>query len=319
MPLSTIEVSSLQKIAVGIDRPEDVVVLKSGRVFASDHQCAVAEIHGDGSFTRLGPQEGAPNGINADLEGRILIANFGIYDRTFGPLERFDPDTGVREILVDEVGGLKLTSSNYPIQDSLGNVWCANSTFAPSWPEALDGREDGLLFVRRPNGHVDVVASGLRFPNGLALSADDKYLFCCETSAAGVRRFPIEDTKFGLMLGESELYGPVLGPLMPSPVDPENLPGPEITQHLGYTDGCGMDAEGNLWVTLPAANKIIAITPDQEVFTIIHDPDGKVLNHPTNVAWGGEDMRDLYIGSIRADYVVKTRAPLPGLKLVHQR
>ena len=47
------------KIAVGIDRPEDVVVGKDGRVFASDHQCAVAEIHPDGSFTRLGPKGGA--------------------------------------------------------------------------------------------------------------------------------------------------------------------------------------------------------------------------------------------------------------------
>nr|QQZ49776.1 hypothetical protein JKL49_23665 [Phenylobacterium glaciei] len=60
MPLTPIAPESLTKIAVGIDRPEDVVVGKDGRVFASDHQCAVAEIFADGSFERLGPKGGAP-------------------------------------------------------------------------------------------------------------------------------------------------------------------------------------------------------------------------------------------------------------------
>lgn len=44
MPLSPVAPGDLTKVAVGIDRPEDVVVGPDGRVFASDHQCAVAEI-----------------------------------------------------------------------------------------------------------------------------------------------------------------------------------------------------------------------------------------------------------------------------------
>src|SRR3569833_1652547 len=95
MPLAPIAAEAFAKIAVGIDRPEDVVVGKDGRVFASDHQCAVAEIFADGSFKRLGPKGGAPNGINMDPQGRILIAIFGIYDRLVGPLQRFDPATGL--------------------------------------------------------------------------------------------------------------------------------------------------------------------------------------------------------------------------------
>jgi gluconolactonase len=43
-----------------------------------------------------------------------------------------------------------------------------------------------------------------------------------------------------------------------------------------------------------------------------------VVNHPTNVTWGGADLQDLYIGSIRANYVLKGRSPMPGLALVHQ-
>lgn len=308
MPLARIPAEAFQKIAAGIDRPEDVVVGKDGRVFAADHQCAVAEIHADGAFTRMGPKGGAPNGINMDRQGRVVIANFGIYDQEPGPLQRFDPASGKHENLLDEVDGRKLTSTNYPVIDRAGNIWCANSTHAPTWPQALDGRADGFIFVLRPDGSAEIVAEGLKFPNGMALSADERFLYCAQTSAADVLRFPVENGK----LGKGERYGPQLGKLV--------VPGEPQPDHndLGYTDGVGMDAEGNLWVTLPAANKVVAITPSGAVEVVVHDPDGAVVNHPTNVTWGGPDLRDLYVGSIRADYVLKARSPVAGQPHVHQ-
>ncbi len=309
MPLQPIAPGDFTKVAVGIDRPEDVVVAKDGRVFASDHQCAVAEILPDGSFQRMGPKGGAPNGINMDRQGRVLIANFGIYDREEGPLQRFDPATGQHETLVAEVGGKRLTSANYPVMDRAGNIWCANSTHAETWPQALDGRDDGFIFVLRPDGSSEIVAEGLRFPNGMALSADDAFLFCAQTSGADVMRFAILP---GGKLGPGERYGPVLGQL-------QQAGGAQVAMgDLGYTDGVGMDAEGNLWVCLPAANKVVAITPAFEVVTVIDDPSGEVVNHPTNITWGGADLRDLYIGSIRAGYVLKGCSPVAGQPHVHQ-
>ncbi|WP_374470286.1 SMP-30/gluconolactonase/LRE family protein [Phenylobacterium sp.] len=310
MPLAPIPLSAFEKIALGIDRPEDVVVSRDGRVFAADHQCAVAEILPGGAVKRMGPKGGAPNGINMDLQGRIVIANFGIYDREPGPLQRFDPETGLHETLLTEVEGRRLTSSNYPVIDRAGNIWCANSTHAETWPQALDGRDDGFIYVLRPDGSASIVAEGLRFPNGLALSADEEQLFCAQTSAADVLAFEIHE---GARLGPGHRYGPVLGELM-EPGGP--APDPAT---LGYTDGIGFDAEGNLWVCLPAANRVVAITPRLQVVTVVHDPSGKIVNHPTNVTWGGPDLRDLYIGSIRADYVLQARSPTAGQPHVHQR
>ena len=316
MPLKPIPSNAWSKIAVGIERPEDVVVARNGQVFASDHNCAVAEILPDGSFRRMGPKGGAPNGINMDAQGRIVIANFGIYDKQRGPLQRFDPVTGVHETLLREVGGRELTSANYPILDARGNIWCANSTHAPTWPDALDGRADGFVFVYRPDGTAAIVADGLKFPNGCALSPDEKTLYINQTTGADVLAFPIQP---GERLGPPTRYGPKLGFVANRKLNPKlHLPG-WLTQFLGYTDGNGFDAEGNLWVTLPAANKIVAIRPDQSVVTIAHDPSGRVLNHPTNITWGGADLCDLYVGSIRANYVLKTRSPLPGYPLLHQR
>lgn len=308
MSLSPVPISSLAKVAVGIDRPEDVVVGPDGRVFASDHQCAVAEIFPDSSFKRMGPRGGAPNGINMDRQGRVLIANFGIYDREEGPLQRFDPATGEHETLLAEVGGRRLTSANYPVLDRQGNIWCANSTHAETWPQALDGRDDGFIFVLRPDGSSEIVADRLKFPNGMALSADERTLFCAQTTGADVLAFPILP---GGRLGAGERYGPILGVLQ--------APGPGVDKSsLGYTDGIGMDAEGNLWVCLPASDKVVAITPSLEVVTVIEDATGETVNHPTNITWGGPDLKDLYIGSIRADYVLKGRSPVAGQPHAHQ-
>jgi gluconolactonase len=310
MPLAPMPTSAFAKIAVGIDRPEDVVVGADGRVFASDHQCAVAEIFPGGSFKRLGPKGGAPNGLNMDTAGRVLIANFGIYDREEGPLQRYDPATGEHVTLLAQVEGRRLISSNYPVMTADGCIWCANSTHAETWPQALDGRTDGFIFVLRPDGTSSVVAEGLKFPNGMALSDDEAFLFCAQTSGADVMRFKILP---GGRLGQGERYGPVLGLLQKA-----GEPQPDAGD-LGYTDGVGMDADGNVWVCLPAANKVVAILPTLEVVTVIHDPSGETVNHPTNVTWGGADLKDLYIGSIRADYVLKARAPVAGEPLVHQR
>ncbi len=63
----------------------------------------------------------------------------------------------------------------------------------------------------------------------------------------------------------------------------------------------------------------MAITPQGEVVEVVTDPTGELMRLPTNVSWGGPDMRDLYIGTIGSDYVLHTRSPVPGLPLLHQR
>lgn len=315
MPLKHVPLSAFRKTARGIKRPEDVMCLRDGRVFASHHDGAVAEISPDGSFRVLGRKFGAPNGIKMLADGRLIIANFGIYDKAAGPLEIFDPATGERQALVSEVDGRKLTSCNYAVVDRGDNIWCSHSTFAPSWPQALDRRPDGFIFVRRPNGEVEKVADGLRFPNGMALSADEQYLYCTQTSNGDVLRLPVLP---GAKLGPAERYGPRLGWVLGMKVNPElKFPG-WITRHLGYTDGVAFDAENNLWVTLPAAHMIVAITPAGRRFVVAHDPSGRLIQSPTNIAWGGPDLADLYIGDLHTDYVLTARSPVPGMPMRHQ-
>ncbi|HUF92183.1 MAG TPA: SMP-30/gluconolactonase/LRE family protein [Candidatus Limnocylindria bacterium] len=307
MPLAPIPLSMLRRVGVGLRRPEDVVVGRDGRVWVADEASACAEVRADGTLRRVGRAGGKPNGIAMDARGRIVIANFGLGSTPTGPLQRLDPETGEIEILCAEVDGRPLVASNYPVVDRAGNVWCSHSTYDRAAAE--QGLADGFVFRVRPDGRAEKMADGFSFTNGLAFDAGERWLYVCQTMGRDVVRLPLRADG---TLGERERYGPVLG----EPAFPKATPEQRLT--FGATDGCGFDAEGNLWVTLVVANKIVAITPSREVVTIVHDAAGELMDWPTNVAWGGADLRDLYIGSIRKDYVLHARSPVPGLSLVHQ-
>jgi gluconolactonase len=311
MPLAAIPLESLRVVGRGLKRPEDVVVGRDGRVWASDQASACAEARPDGTLRRVGKTGGAPNGINMDARGRILIANFGLSGGDpdgAGALLRLDPETGAIESLCAELDGRRLVASNYPIVDRAGNIWCSHSTWDRERANA--GERDGFVYRVRPDGRAEVMARGFWFTNGLALDAAESYLYVCQTLGRNVVRLPIG--KDGT-LGPMEPYGPVLG----EATVPNAAPAQRVT--FGATDGCGFDQEGNLWVTLVAGNTIVAITPSGKVERICQDPTAEIMDFPTNISWGGPDMRDLYIGSIRKDYILHARSPVPGMPLAHQR
>ena len=312
MPLQPISLSDLTRWGEGLERPEDVAVARDGRVFATDPHVGAREILADGTLRSIGEtrRPGVVNGISMDLEGRILMANLGAAEGVAGPLERLDPATGEREVLLTEVEGRKLTSCNYPMVDRAGNIWCSNSIAGDNFEGLADKLlHDGFVFVLRPDGSASVVADGIGFANGLAMSPQGDFLYCCQSFSSNVIRYPV---LAGALLGPGEQYGPLLGGVR-QPGSP-----PVDRKTLGYPDGCALDVEGNLWVTLFWANKIVAITPAGELVTIIDDPDEVILKVPTNVTFGGADMRDVYFGCLEAGYVVKARSPVPGMRLAHQ-
>ena len=58
MPLFPIDLASLEKVGIGLARPEDVVVGRDGRVWASDQHSACAEILPDGRYSFDGHADG---------------------------------------------------------------------------------------------------------------------------------------------------------------------------------------------------------------------------------------------------------------------
>jgi gluconolactonase len=313
-----VEVSDLVAVGLGIDRPEQVVVNRQGDVYASDKASAVAQILPDGSLRRIGRAGGDPNGISLTSEGHFLIANFGM-----GQLQELDP---VREELqvraADEVEGLPIQWINYPLVDSAGNIWVSVCTVNPDLPRTIGlGTADGFVFMIEnvPNAVPRIVADGVNFPNCMALDRDERFLYVVRTTLADVVRFPILDGG----LGKMEEYSPPMGERRSDEFGEDALgllaADPTVGKRWGMADGCGFDMEGNLWVTLVGPHRVVAVTPDRALHTIIEDPEGSLINSPTSVAWGGADMKDVYIGSLATSYVLKGRSSVPGMPMVHQR
>ena len=316
MPLTPIRKDQLTKVGVGAQRPEDVVVSRDGRVWLADPESAAVEALPDGTLNRVGNAGGTPNGINMDAEGRIVIANVGGLETPGGrgPVQRLDVESGEIEVLADQIDGIPLVSSNYPHVDSQGRIWVTHST-SQSGADAFSGEPDGFLFRIETDGSLTMLATDILFANGITLDPQEENAYVCSTLGCHVLRFPINEDG---SLGEREVYGPQLGKTVADLAAMRPLSA-EQRGELGLTDGCGFDQEGNLWVTLPMSNKVVAITPQFEVVTMIEDLEGEIMQAPTNVSWGGNDMSDLYIGSIRSNYVVHARSPIPGEPLVHQR
>lgn len=316
MPLQPIPLSELQKVGVGVQRPEGVAVGRDGRVWAADRAGAVAEILPDGSYRQIGHCGGLPDGLNFDADGHIIIGNVGGWEGDPGPVQRLNIDTGEVTDICTEVDGKPLLTSNYPIVDRHNNIWCTHSSYGTEGNDRFDGRADGFVFRITPTGQVDKMADGFQFANGLGLDPDESHLYVCQTSGCDIVRLPINADG---SLGPRERYGPKLGDSIPPDFDLVNRPPPDVTTKIGAPDGVGFDIEGNLWVTLPIANKVVAITPNGDLETIIDDPSGEIMVAPTNVTWGGDDMRDLYIGSVIVPWVIKARSPIPGEPATHQR
>jgi sugar lactone lactonase YvrE len=313
-----LEVTDLAAVGRGIERPEQVLVTREGDVYASDKGSAVAQIQSEGGLRRIGRAGGEPNGIALTADGRFVIANFGL-----GELQELDPVAEELRVLASgEVAGLPLTWINCPVVDSAGHIWVSVCSTNPDLSKTIGlGTADGYLFFleNRPGAVPKVVANGVNFPNCMALDQDEEYLYVVRTTLADVVRFRIVDGG----LGEMEVYSQPMGARRQDEFGEDALglyaADPEVGKRWGMADGCAFDADGNLWVTLVGPNRVVAVAPSGEVTTIIEDPDGSLIDSPTSVAWGGPDMRDVYIGSLATSYVLKGRSSVPGMRMVHQR
>jgi len=318
VPLRPLALSELQRLGEGLNRPEGVVVARDGRIWATDRGAAVAMVRADG-FKRMGPAGGAPSGLAIDQKGRLLIANFGVETGVSGGLQRIDPATAQLETVAEAIDGRPLTASSFSAVAGDGTMYCTHSTSMKSMSAIqIDSAKDGFLYRIDAKGQPNIVARELHFPKGCCFDAGEKNLYVVQSFAGTVLRYA---RRRDGTLDPPKPYGPRLGAVPQEKLTPDQVAamGARERNKLGFGEGCCFDAEGNLWVALVYANRIMAITPNFSISVIINDPEGQIVNMPTSLAFGGRDMCDLYIGMRGASYIVKARSPVPGLPLSHQR
>ena len=78
-------------------------------------------------------------------------------------------------------------------------------------------------------------------------------------------------------------------------------------------DGLAFDVAGDLYISLYNPNIVYRLTTSSELITLYDDWEQLMLVAPTNIAFGGADMRTLIIAAICGWAVHTAPMPVAGL------
>jgi len=166
--------------------PEDVVVDLEGRLVTGGDDGRIWRWPERRTESPVEPQMladtgGRPLGIEIDpRDGSLIVCD------AYRGLLRVDEDGAVTP-LADTAGGTPILFCNNASVARDGTVYFTDSSHRfplHAWrKDLLEYRPNGRVLAWSPSGAVEVVATGLYFPNGVALTPDEDALLVCETSS----------------------------------------------------------------------------------------------------------------------------------------
>jgi len=300
-------------------RPECVVATARGEVFASDRRGGIARVRADGPPELLlgrGVDDFLPNGFALLPDGSFTIANLG----PSGGVYRLLPDGALLpEVL--EVDGMTLPPTNFAnAEHSSGalRLWVSVSTRQVPREQAMRADvADGYIVLKDARG-ARVVADGLGFTNENKLHPSGQWLYVNETMARRLSRFAVKDDGLGPRETVAE-FGEGIFP-----------------------DGFEFDAEGGIWIASVVSNRLLRLAPDGSQSVLLDDGDPevvarvernfaahrlsradidagreRVLGNLASVAFGGPDLKTVYLGSLFAERIATFRSPISGAPPQH--
>jgi sugar lactone lactonase YvrE len=244
------------------------------RIWVVDFYTAeVVSAREDGSDRRVEavvPEQ--PSGLGWLPDGRLLVVS--MRDRR---ILRREPD-GSLAVHADLSGHVD-HHVNDMVVDGLGRAYVGNFGF--DLMAGADIETTTLLRVD-PDGSVHTVAEDLWFPNGSVIT-DDGVLLVDETFGNRVSAFDIAaDGSLGPRRDWARF-----GELPPGRSLAEALPAGVVA-----ADGCGLDAEGHLWVADALHGRAIRVREGGEIVDEVQTTSGVFA-----CMLGGADGRTLYLCS----------------------
>ena len=273
-------IESFSTFADGLDHPEGLAFDREGNLWAGGERGQIYRISRGGAVHTVTELGGFNLGITVSLTGSLFVCNFKL-----GALIEVDV-TGRLLRSVERVGSYSLRNPNFSVTDREGNLYFSDSG------EFL--RNEGFLFCMRPDGSVETLLSGLGFPNGLALSADERTLFVVLSNTDSVLAVPLLAPS---RAGEPRIFAEGLA----------RVP-----------DGAALDNDGHLYVTCYATHCVYRISPDGAVTLFAFDPSGTMLAGPTNAAFGGAEHNIIYFANLSRWHICSVHVETPGQPLAHQ-
>ncbi|PPK94609.1 gluconolactonase [Kineococcus xinjiangensis] len=227
------------------------------------------------------------NGRTLDLDGHVVQCSHGRR-----AVER-DTGRGV-STLVDTWRGVRFNSPNDVVVKSDGTIWFTDPSYGIK--KAHEGHPgeceygDHYVFRLDPaTGHVDPVVIDVEMPNGLAFSPDESLLYVADSSVEpptgvvdparpGGHALHVYDVYAGRHCKNGRTFAEV------SP---------------GLPDGFRVDVDGNVWTS--SADSVQVFSPAGERIGRIPVPE--VVS---NVCFGGDDGRTLYVTATTSLYRIRT-------------
>ncbi len=200
--------------------------------------------------------------------GGLLVNGDGkILSTGIGGIRWFDPLSGSSGTVIDSLHGQPLPGVNEMAVYRDGGIAFGTIDI----PAFLEGRPTApsALWRLAAEGELMKLCDGLRFSNGLAFSADFRWLYHNE-SFAGVHAYELDDR--GQVVDDRLL-----------------LDKPDC-------DGIKVDASGRIWVCGFSSSEILILRPDGAIDGAVPLPG----EASTNLLFGGPDGRDLYVTTVAA-------------------
>lgn len=237
---------TVEIIAGGLKFPE-------GPAFDPEGNLWCVELEG-GCLTRWSldgleryPADGTPNGLAFDRAGRAWVCDAGQ-----NAVRTFEPGTENWQTVADTIRGRPLRAPNDLAFDLAGNL-------AFTCPGGSEQRSVGYACCLKPEGTLLEIASGMRFPNGLAFVDGGEALVVAETHRQRLWKggWDAEKTRWIEPSPWAEVGGPV-GP-----------------------DGMALGADGMLYVAVFSSGQVEAVDENGGIAMIFNLPG----SNPTNVAF----------------------------------
>lgn len=308
--------TDLRRVGGGLNRPECVLAAPDRSLYTGDWTLGIAQIDPDGRTspaveTDLIGNGFRPNGIAMTADGDFLFANMGRAGGVWRVGRR-----GEARPVATELNGQPIPRTNFVLVDG-DRTWITISSRAPKHEHFSAEEDTGQILVVH-DGVVRVAADGLNWTNEVRISPDGKHLFVNETFACRTTRYDVA--------ADGSLTSPV------------QIQYPGDT----YPDGMAFDVEGALWVVCVISNRIIRVAPDLTWTVLFEDVDhreleavasshasksltwdqisqsrGSRLSNLSSIAFGGADLKTIYLGGLGMDDIQVLPSPVAGMPMEH--
>ncbi|MBK0328414.1 SMP-30/gluconolactonase/LRE family protein [Rhodobacteraceae bacterium F11138] len=302
----------LTEVADGLGFPEGPVAMDDeSLLFVDIKNESLSRLGTDGRVEVVAEIPGGPNGVAIGPDQAAYVCNNGgVYDfvpfdpdgsgavtvpmpapqkYTGGSIQRVDLKTGKVTTLYETCEGERLLAPDDIVFDSSGGFWFTETGIQ----DDRTLKKGGLYYATIDGKSLRRVAT-IDMANGVGLSPDGKTVY-------------VSDTIFG-RLWAMDITGP--GQVAPGPMP--GMPGRVIQTLPGYQwlDSLAVEADGRVCVGTLFTGGITVFNLDG---TTEHVEVPDIFT--TNLCFGGDGMRDIWITASSTGKIYKARWPRKGLKL----